>query len=675
MENLKINIIPFQHPSIKKEFGLYKEKKDGFYPIHRGDLPNEIWDNFKTELQDLKFLYSNFSDTEDCDMVASVDMFHSTTFAKHYYTRLIYNYFYTIADAIQFNYVKDIEVWFIDTKAIATGYKTYNKYTLKIEFSGLTKSPALLLSYDGTSKIATTSIDKIDIPSNYFKTVVYKKEIFKFDLLSEEAKQNVEQVFPLLNIPIKNHLNIPHSVPKKGNRYKPYFNYIKDFYNNYLNTEEFKNILPLDENGFFTIPQKDIHKTHQNSNNLRFFNNTSIDPRGGMKSFGPYQASPHPNVRFFFIYHKPDRKDYVIPLFSYFEKGYKTFFPPLKTHIKQPFYMDKDTSLAFESTTTAVKELKHHLINLEKTPNTRYVAIYISPIHKEDQDNKQLYYQVKEELLKHEITSQVIYKESINNAYFGEFLANITPALLAKIDGIPWRLDRELKQELIVGVGAFKSAETNTRFVGSAFCFNNKGEFKGFDCFRDNEYDLIAGAIGKQILKFVVDNGNDVERLIIHYYKPMGKEEIDPIQKVLKTLKLNIPVIIITINKTEANDYVAFDTSSEALMPLSGTIIEIAKLKYLLFNNAKYSESGTTKDYPFPVKLALSCTDDEYLNDIPTVKELIDQVYQFSRMYWKSIKQQNLPVTIKYPEMVAQIFPHFEGDKLPDFGKNNLWFL
>ena len=219
--------------------------------------------------------------------------------------------------------------------------------------------------------------------------------------------------------------------------------------------------------------------------------------------------------------------------------------------------MDKDTSLAFESTTTAVKELKHHLINLEKTPNTRYVAIYISPIHKEDQDNKQLYYQVKEELLKHEITSQVIYKESINNAYFGEFLANITPALLAKIDGIPWRLDRELKQELIVGVGAFKSLETNTRFVGSAFCFNNKGEFKGFDCFRDNEFDLIAGAIGKKILNFIVDNDRQVERLIIHYYKPMGKEEIDPIQKVLNKLNIDVPIIIITINKTEANDYVA----------------------------------------------------------------------------------------------------------------------
>jgi hypothetical protein len=54
---------------------------------------------------------------------------------------------------------------------------------------------------------------------------------------------------------------------------------------------------------------------------------------------------------------------------------------------------------------------------------------------------------------------------------------------------------------------------------------------------------------------------------------------------------------------------------------------------------------------------------------------IISQVYQFSRMYWKSVRQQNLPVTIKYPEMVAQIASHFDGDDIPDFGKDNLWFL
>jgi hypothetical protein len=45
------------------------------------------------------------------------------------------------------------------------------------------------------------------------------------------------------------------------------------------------------------------------------------------------------------------------------------------------------------------------------------------------------------------------------------------------------------------------------------------------------------------------------------------------------------------------------------------------------------------------------------------VKELIDQVYQFSRIYWKSVKQQGLPVTIKYPEMIAEIIPHFNDPK------------
>jgi hypothetical protein len=98
--------------------------------------------------------------------------------------------------------------------------------------------------------------------------------------------------------------------------------------------------------------------------------------------------------------------------------------------------------------------------------------------------------------------------------------------------------------------------------------------------------------------------------------------------------------------------------------------------KYLLFNNSRHNpELPNPRINHFPVKLSLFCTDEAYFANRQNVNEVIDQVYQFSRMYWKSVRQQNLPVTIKYPEMVAQIFPFFEGDKIPDFGKNNLWFL
>jgi hypothetical protein len=79
--------------------------------------------------------------------------------------------------------------------------------------------------------------------------------------------------------------------------------------------------------------------------------------------------------------------------------------------------------------------------------------------------------------------------------------------------------------------------------------------------------------------------------------------------------------------------------------------------------------------YPFSINLSINCTDKEQFNDVKKISELIDQVYQFSRMYWKSVRQQNLPVTIKYPEIVAQVAPHFDGNEIPQYGKNNLWFL
>jgi hypothetical protein len=135
-------------------------------------------------------------------------------------------------------------------------------------------------------------------------------------------------------------------------------------------------------------------------------------------------------------------------------------------------------------------------------------------------------------------------------------------------------------------------------------------------------------------------------------------------------------IVVVTINKTESSDFIAFDNDSKDLMPVSGTYFEIMKGKFILFNNARHNpELASPRIKHFPVKLSLFCTDDDYFNERDNINGIIDQVYQFSRMYWKSVRQQNLPVTIKYPEMVAKIFPFFEGDKIPDFGKNNLWFL
>ncbi|MCB0446230.1 MAG: hypothetical protein KDD03_01715, partial [Gelidibacter sp.] len=66
--------------------------------------------------------------------------------------------------------------------------------------------------------------------------------------------------------------------------------------------------------------------------------------------------------------------------------------------------------------------------------------------------------------------------------------------------------------------------------------------------------------------------------------------------------------------------------------------------------------------------------DDDAFEDVEVIEELLTQVYQFSRLYWKSLRQQNVPITIKYPEMVAQIAPRFENG-VPEDAKDTLWFL
>src|SRR5690606_29198494 len=155
---------------------------------------------------------------------------------------------------------------------------------------------------------------------------------------------------------------------------------------------------------------------------------------------------------------------------------------------------------------------------------------------------------------------------------------------LAKLNGVPWQLNTKMKKELVVGVGAFKSVETSVQYIGSAFCFTNNGKFNQFECFRKNQIEELAGSIIWQIRQFVSVNSGSISRLIIHFYKNMSKKELDPIEKGLHNLGLDIPIFIVSINKTESQDIVAFDNKWESLMPVSGTFIKIGYNRFLLFN-------------------------------------------------------------------------------------------
>lgn len=365
--------------------------------------------------------------------------------------------------------------------------------------------------------------------------------------------------------------------------------------------------------------------------------------------------------------------------------------PNLQDFIHQPFYMDEELNIVIKDINKAVAEVYAVLKDRIKQPDTKYFAVYISPIAKYDKNptNRGIYYRMKEMFLHTKYYSQVIYKGNIikyekttrqwkTNEYFNIFLPNIEAAILAKLGGIPWRLNREDDDELIIGVGAFNSITLKSKYVGSAFCFDNTGRFKNFTCFGKDDTKALAGSIRDAVITFHGQKP-EAKRIIIHFYKVMSKRELKPILDIIYNgLDLPIPIIVVTINKTVSKELLAFDTADyNNLMPYSGTYIKMAERQYLLFNNTRYNPASKVaeKEYHFPVKIKLTSTHLELLEDESLVDLLIDQVYQFSRMYWKSVSQQNIPVTISYPEMVAQMYPYFRQPLIPEFGKDNLWFL
>ncbi|WP_410005399.1 Piwi domain-containing protein [Aequorivita nionensis] len=693
-QDLKINIIPFSPVQQYVDMSFFKEKRANALPLHLSECPLEIAETYSTEeRKKTHYFYTFFSDDADADLNIQIDLSKSPRFAKHYFSHLIRKHFRQKAALVSNNFIRDIEVWFESPNQPSKLFTTYQVFSLRVQYAEISEGFELVIYDNGITRLLNKSINDLpDIDLDTFTAVVFRKNFYHVKNLSDEGKSNYQEVFPVVNKSLETHFGFKPTNNPYGNKYDRKWKSLNTFLSDHINTTDFKTVLNHSITDFMRVPSSKIHTTKKSSSLLQLGTEEKqkvYTPKENLQEFGPYSLPKKNQVKFIMILHENDR-DYANRLVQIMKKRYQRpdgsfmedkFGVSLYDIIRIRFELDRENSILFTDEMNpfdAIQEyLDNHPIDNEKF---NYVAIYLSPFSKNetDKEKRAVYYKVKKTLIEHDITSQAIYKEHIFSPDFKKFYyINIAAAILAKTGGVPWKLEATERDELVVGVGAFKSKEFGVPYIGSAFCFSNNGDFKEFNCRSSAESFLLAQEIKIMIQDFIKKK-QKLNRLIIHFYKDMGRKEILPIKKVLFQLGYDhIPIIVITVNKTYSKDYLVFDTNFEELLPYSGTIINYARNKYLLFNNTRYvdEEEIEIESYHSPLKLTFQSTHPEALKDVTVIKELIDQIYQFSRMYWKSVKQQNLPVTVKYPEMVAKIYPYFEMEDLNEFGRSNLWFL
>lgn len=640
------------------------------FQYKRIELFNEV--NIPTDLKEKPHIYFSFQSHPEA-MEIELNLEAKKYFLKPYVDFHLTNYFEDKKLTIRKTFIQSIQCWnYIsqDNKA-----KIYDRISVRQLGTLHLHKLELLISYDGKSLVSNRPLSDQKFASHiskYFQeNKIYETKITPIS--------NESETFPILSISMRKDLSIPFEGFATKNTYLEYYKKISFFYDTYLKGQLIADNIAFYSEAFEEIDEMRIMRTKKVSNYLKFNGNNDYSISNGLKKFGPYKVPPTDNLRFIFIYKKNEaHRRAANQLYLALKNGLESNFPGLKDYVKVNFELAQENKIILETNDPA-NELADKLEQYNKQEGLKYFAVYLTDHKRFDdlEDNEAEYYKVKYSLLQKEILSQFIYYKNIDSSNFKYHLPNIAVAILAKLGGIPWKLDTVSSEKMIVGFGV-KRLDDNT-YLGNTICFKDDGEFYKFETYQRANIQTIGEALRDSIKNVINQAHFTPDKLIIHYYKTLSDQEAEEIENVLKEVNLNIPFIVLTINDTKSKDYLFFDVASKDIMPVSGTIIEIKnKTEYLLANNERHSETQlySIRKFPFPLKIKVNKPTNT-LYDVFDIKELIDQVYSFSRIYWKSINQVSLPVTIAYSKIIADLAAHFPEHRLPekDIAHSNLWFL
>lgn len=679
--------------------GLTKEQestwKYGTIRVER-DSCESLWKNYPCLSQFTKVFFANweeelrdiprgeqFSIKADLDQLCRIGRFEMI--------QKIVRHFRGLGFPVCRDFIGRIEIWIPKDEGNSI---LYNRYTLKPYYQDMTDGWQIDVSHSGESRCSKKTLYDVDLDDHGFD-VVAGIEVLRRQQVKQYHFQRFDGGCPIVNRYTKKVLNLSEPRSYDKSKYATKMKKITDFIRTYLLTPQFQDALDINilNNGdLIQVKSDDILMVDEKAKNLIYGDGyVGALPRNEFSQHGPY-TQPQPFKYFFISLNSPKSNITRNRLYNILQNGCDTSivrendqefgtkktFKRLGEYLNQPLSWVSNLSLSYSSYDTALEELQKHLMDDNRfIPGTNYIAIIISEIHKDTPETRlhELYYRMKEMLMKSKITSQVIYAPNIDKDNFSFFLPNIAAAITGKQNGMAWGLESlSQRNDMIVGIGASKQ-HGRKPYLGTAFCFDKNGQFREFDCCQAEDTEALATSLKKALWQFCKQY-NKPDRLIIHYYKKLKREEGEQIEMMLKQNGLECPVFIVNMVTAVNDDLIAFDTTKNDYMPLSGIYVHIRKTQYLLYNNERYTEYGKG-DVLFPIKLTITRANIN-TDRVPTKEDTIDiitQVYQFCRLYWKSVKMQNVPITIAYPELVAQYVPHFIDEDLPEFGKHNLWML
>ena len=674
----QLNLIPFDFEQKEIKIGLSLSEIKGWYKIHHKALPADALKLLGTSIATDAVVYLSFKPRPNRHVQYLIELHKHRTVARLYAYELFGEHFKQNACYLKWNFVRNLVVLTPSTRH--TDYVQLNRIELKVEFPKDVIMPRLRMTYTGDSAILLQPLSWLDEvhpeAASSVKWVMFDKQIRLFDELTIDEKGQHENIYPSLNKSLKAALGIQEPREMIRDKHRRQLQHVKDFLAK-LQQMGMPAGLVL-KGGWVGIPE--YTRLARQATALRFGNgHVGTDIYRDLKAAGPYKPLPFKQLVCFFIHLAGDEdaklrvRQLLVPKNpSGFGGG-----QGLSTYLRIAVAAQPAMDVVVEPGADVVETVRAAVSNFSLDPTLAYMAIYLSPYDKWEnrQDKHRIYFQIKEILLQRHIASQVVSSQKIkdpkNNISY--WLPNIAMAAIAKLGGIPWVLDKVHLPSLVVGFGMYRSRKFDMKYIGSTFCFTDDGLFKGFDYFPDSAAFAI-GAKLEQALQHYVQLHGKPDRLVIHYSKNIGKEAFSPILQKMYAFDPGIPVILVKLNSTRTEEYFVRDTRHASGYPVNGTVFRLYDHNYLVYVS-KFDGTGDPKLQPMPLRCSLGCKQENILDDEALVLSLLQQAYDFAHLYWRSVNQTSVPVTVHYPSMLAEMTAWFENESILGSVGDLPWFL
>ncbi|OFY51975.1 MAG: hypothetical protein A2W85_03480 [Bacteroidetes bacterium GWF2_41_31] len=670
------NILAFPYPTKWISFWVSDKAVDSYRRFHFRKLPNNIHQLVEGLDEENPFVWLT-THPDDNEPELKVELSAYPAVACYWYTQQIYEYMSTQVRLTRVDYIGNHQYW-QEVPSLNTRYLlAFRKFTISVITTQAEDKAELLVTYDGLSYVLKYSLMKLTeifkLDTKMVGKVVFKKQIEPYKHLGEEATSQPDKIYPVLTREMTAVIPIEFPFNHEKLKLTMTYHYITDFYHQFLGTEGFLRIIPHRKT--WNMVSEDQQSLLKNRSRDLMFGGHHLNDNiyQGIVNQGPAIVSPCPHIKIFMIYHQQD--DGKAKLLKDFVTGKKGFVKLGQVTRRPLVYMD-ELDIVFNDSVPITEQLEPRIRMMEMEAETDYFAFYLSPFQKTspNPEERRVYYQVKELLLGRYILSQTIDSHKFQEKNFGLSIVNIGMAMVAKLGGIPWQLGQQPVQELIIGFGASRIKRKGMPYLGSSFCFDNRGSFQEFDCWPADAEWALHGTLAKAIKSYRKQNPN-VERVVIHYYKELSRKDFKRIDELIDDLDADIPVIVVRINTTFSQSELVLNPVHPEKLPMNGNYVRLKYHQYLLHINDNEEGTKACGKAPMPLKLSFQSNRAGLMDDPDLIERLMRQVYEFSLLHWRSVRQPRLPVTVEYPQMMAQIFPWFRGEVMPEAGRKRLWFL